>query len=96
MTEELGRSSLDNEKSENARLALIGIRQNSEVAFFATSLDWLMTEELGRSSLDNKKSENARLALTGKRGTKFQLVPLFATKLAQSCRSNKAFDRTAK
>ncbi|WP_074511304.1 hypothetical protein [Planococcus glaciei] len=41
---------LDSKKSGNGRSGSTGIRQNSEVAFFATQLGWLMTREPGRCS----------------------------------------------
>ncbi len=51
-------------KSGNGRLALLGIRQTSRVALFATALGWLMTRGAGRWSLDNRKSGGCRLAAT--------------------------------
>ncbi|TAA72593.1 hypothetical protein [Planococcus salinarum] len=42
------------------------------------------------------KSASARLTLKGKRWTKCNLGHLFATKLAQRCRSNKGLDDLAK
>ncbi|TWT08144.1 hypothetical protein FQV26_10140 [Planococcus sp. CPCC 101016] len=65
MTQRAGRWSLDNQKSGSARVALTGIRQIGEAAFFAAQSSWLMTQRAGRWSLDNQKSGSARVDSTG-------------------------------
>ncbi|AQU80305.1 MULTISPECIES: hypothetical protein [Planococcus] len=47
---------LDNTKSESACLALTGVRQSGEAAFFAAQLEWLTSRRAGHLQLDNTKS----------------------------------------